>query len=77
MKKQLLILMLNVFLLAGISLQNAYSDDLFKYDDTSLSVVKPWTSENFKNNPDDFQFAVIGDRTGGSDPQGVFSRAVD
>jgi len=77
MQKQFLILILNVFLLVGVSLQNAYSDEVFKYDDTSISKIKPWTSESFKNNPEDFQFAVIGDRTGGSDPQGIFSRAVD
>jgi 3',5'-cyclic AMP phosphodiesterase CpdA len=40
-------------------------------------VKKPWSSENFNNSPDNFQFAVIGDRTGGADPKGVFVRAMD
>jgi hypothetical protein len=77
MKKQLLILMLNVFLLAGISLQNAYSGDAFKYDEAVMSKAKPWTSENFRNNPDNFQFAIIGDRTGGANVQSTFALAMD
>ena len=49
----------------------------FSYDQAALPGKKPWTSENFQNNPDNFQFAVIGDRTGGADPKGVFVRALD
>ena len=37
---------------------------------------KPYTHLQFQNNPDNFQFAVIGDRTGGTRP-GVFPGAVD
>ncbi|MEN3975394.1 metallophosphoesterase [Emcibacter sp. SYSU 3D8] len=33
--------------------------------------ARPWTHLNFRNNPDDFQFAIIGDRSGGM-RQGVF-----
>jgi len=50
---------------------------LFSYDTAGLPGAKPWTSENFNNNPENFQFAVIGDRTGGSDPGGIFDRAID
>jgi len=28
----------------------------FKYDEEAISNVKPWTSENFANNPENFQF---------------------
>lgn len=49
----------------------------FNYDKAALPGAKPWTSENFNNNPENFQFAVIGDRTGGSDPGGIFERAMD
>jgi hypothetical protein len=28
------------------------------------SSARPWTHLNFRNNPDDFQFAIIGDRSG-------------
>ncbi len=36
---------------------------------------KPWTNREFRNDPNDFQFAIVTDRTGGMRP-GVFSRAV-
>lgn len=36
---------------------------------------KPWTKRAFRNNPNDFQFAIVTDRTGGMRP-GVFPRAV-
>jgi len=39
--------------------------------------TKPWTSEAFKNKPEEFRFAVIGERTGGSNAEGVFQRARD
>jgi hypothetical protein len=48
----------------------------FQYDDTAFPGPKPWTSDDFRNDPDDFQFAVVGDRTGGSDPGGIFDRAM-
>jgi hypothetical protein len=35
----------------------------FQYDRAAMTGLKPWTSENFRNNPDNFQFAVVGDRT--------------
>ena len=39
-------------------------------------LVNPWTHLKFNNNPEDFQFAIVTDRTGGLRP-GVFSDAVD
>jgi hypothetical protein len=49
----------------------------FVYDQAAFPGAKPWTSENFKNNPDNFQFAIIGDRTGGANVQGTFDLAMD
>ncbi len=49
----------------------------FQYDKAALPQAKPWTSESFRNNPEEFHFAVIGDRTGGSDPGGIFNRAIE
>ena len=43
----------------------AQENAAFTYDPAELPDAKPWTSENFKNNPDNFQFAIIGDRGGG------------
>ncbi|MFM1875999.1 MAG: hypothetical protein RL266_1736, partial [Bacteroidota bacterium] len=36
---------------------------------------KPWTHLNFKNNPDNFQFAIVTDNTGGM-RRPVFETAV-
>jgi hypothetical protein len=48
----------------------------FQYDSASLAGAKPWTSESFKDDPDDFQFAIIGDRTGGANSEGTFDLAM-
>jgi len=61
-----------VVLLAGCA-----STGTFHYDSAALPGAKPWTSEAFKNKPEEFQFAVIGDRTGGSNLEGIFPRAID
>ena len=37
---------------------------------------KPWTGKAFLNDPNDFQFAIVSDRTGGP-RAGVFSGAVE
>ena len=49
----------------------------FTYDQAEVQGAKPWTSENFKNNSDNFQFAIIGDRTGGANVEGPFVLAMD
>lgn len=43
----------------------------------ALSGAKPWTSEPFNNNPDNFQFVIIGDRTGGHNVAKTFELAMD
>jgi len=49
------------------------SDD--RFDSSVTTPQKPWTDKAFKNDPKDFQFAIVTDRTGGMRP-GVFPRAV-
>ena len=49
----------------------------FQYDQTDFTQASPWTSEDFRNNPEDFQFAIIGDRTGGANVQGTYGAAMD
>lgn len=70
-----------VVLLLGVILQTGCTGNAgktaFTYDQAALPGAKPWTTAAFKNNPEDFHFAVIGDRTGGSDPGGIFDRAMD
>ena len=57
--------------------EDAQSTPTFVTDQTTLSGAKPWTSENFKNDPDIFQFAIIGDRTGGANVAGTFDLAMN
>ena len=37
---------------------------------------KPWTAKKFANSPRNFQFAIIGDRTGGANVQETFKLAM-
>ncbi len=57
-----------VFALAGCQTTGFYSP--------VSGEATPWTNLNFRNNPADFQFAVMADRTGGCRP-GVFEKACD
>jgi len=57
--------------------QRVDSQAAFSYDRAAFPTVKPWTSENFKNDPDNFQFVIIGDRTGGANVLGTFKLAMD
>ena len=65
-----------MILLLAMTFQNAYSDDVFSYDQTAITRAKPWTSENFRNDPDDFKFVIIGDRTGGANVMHTFKLAM-
>jgi len=47
----------------------------FSYDQAAIPDAKPWTSEDFKNDPYNFQFAILGDRGGGASPLGTYERA--
>ena len=46
------------------SAQSKASTAEFSYDRSDLTGAKPWTSENFNNNPKIFHFAIIVDRKG-------------
>jgi len=48
----------------------------FEYNKELINDATPWTSENFKNNPENFQFVIIGDRTGGANAEGTFKLAM-
>ena len=50
---------------------------VFQYEATHFPDTKPWTSTDFKNDPENFQFAIIGDRTGGASVDGTFALAMD
>ena len=49
----------------------------FYYNQAEIKDKKPWTMENFRNNPDNFQFAIIGDRTGGANAKHTFKLAMN
>jgi hypothetical protein len=70
-------------LAALVSLQFACSPSqgpdsaAFSYDGGRFEgEATPWTSDKFPNDSDDFQFAIIGDRTGGANAEGTFELAV-
>ncbi len=63
-----------VVLLVGLSLttgcsqtdtitwEQARDASVFSFDPAEFPGAKPWTSEDFKNSPNAFQFAILGDR---------------
>ncbi|MHC4945098.1 MAG: metallophosphoesterase family protein [Planctomycetota bacterium] len=77
MYRRSLVKIFTVLLLTGILLLSGCVSDRFHYDKKTISEAKPWTSENLNNNPDNFQFAIIGDRTGGANIEGTFKIAMD
>ena len=58
------------------TLQGGRSGGVFSFDQEAILEAKPWTSENFRNDPEDFQFAIIGDRTGGANVAHTFALAI-
>lgn len=50
---------------------------MFQYDSAKYSDKKPWNSENFINESQNFQFVIIGDRTGGANATGTFDLAMN
>ena len=78
----MVVLVISVFLISGGCTQaqkegtKTTEKSPFVYDQTAIPDKKPWTSENFKNNPENFQFVVIGDRTGGANAVGTFKLAM-
>src|SRR5210317_378932 len=85
--KNLIIIILNAMAMALLffifiactQMKQEISDPapIFKYDQDALQGPKPWSSENFANKPENFQFVIIGDRTGGANALGTFNLAVD
>ncbi len=50
--------------------------EVFGYDKEVITKVKPWTHENFNGAAEEFQFVIIGDRTGGANAEGTFNLAM-
>jgi hypothetical protein len=66
--------MLLALLVGGLS--TAARSDEFSFDKEALPAAKPWTSDDFKGDPENFQFVIIGDRTGGANVEGTFKLAL-
>ena len=79
MKPHNTILLVAVVMLSKVAMaqNNEPGSTAFSYDQTRLAKAKPWTSQEFQNHPNEFQFAINGDRTGGANAQGSFKIAVD
>ena len=79
MNKQLTLFLSSALLLAGVGLQSAWSKETaaFRYDAAALPGAKPWTSQELQTKPQEFQFLIIGDRTGGANAEGTFALAID
>ena len=60
---------LSVFFMGGIGPQS------IEFQSPTTGTARPWTDRPFKNDPVDFQFAIVADRTGGCRP-GVFKNAM-
>jgi len=71
------IFLVGIMLLSGCStIQKGSGAEVFNYDEAALSGAKPWTEKTFQNNPMEFQFVIIGDRTGGANVQKTFQLAM-
>ncbi len=70
-------LLAGLLLLAACGQYDAQRAAVFSYDQAEIPDARPWTSESFKNDPDNFQFAILGDRGGGASPLGTYERAIE
>ena len=61
---------------ASSSAQGQEKNPSFTYNREKLPGAKPWTAQAPQNDPAEFQFVVIGDRTGGANQQGTFKLAI-
>jgi hypothetical protein len=71
-----LIVALTLALSAG-GVSTSASSAEFSFDEKALPDAKPWTSAEFNNDPNNFQFVIIGDRTGGANAEETFKIAMD
>src|SRR5881392_4081346 len=77
MKKTLLAAVTVIAVTSAVALSRK-AEPLPTSGDVKVAVEarNPWTHLRLNNDPDEFRFAIVSDRTGGHRP-GVFSRAVE
>jgi len=71
-----LVLLMILSLLAGCSREATKETSVFSFDQAALPGARPWTAKAFQNNPMEFQFVIIGDRTGGANVLKTFQIAM-
>jgi len=69
-------LLRNFLVAAGVIILSGCADVGPSLKIQTSGQTNPWTHLNLYNNPDNFQFAIVADRTGGHRP-GVFADAVE
>jgi len=66
-----------VMLASGCAVQEKTSEaSVFSYETQRIAGARPWTAKEFQNNPEAFQFVIIGDRTGGANVLKPFEMAM-
>ena len=72
MKLHNLILLVAIAMLSNVAMAENITppSEVFTYD-KRITKAKPWTSQEFQNDPNEFQFVIIGDRTGGHNVEGI------
>ncbi|MDX1824770.1 MAG: metallophosphoesterase, partial [Thiohalomonadales bacterium] len=71
------IILVLAVLVSGCAVQEKTSDaSVFSYETQRLTEARPWTAKAFLNDPKDFQFVIVGDRTGGANAQKTFQHAM-
>ena len=77
MKLKTTIMVIAFALLLQSCQQEIETKVVFSYDKEHFTDAKPWTEKQFQNDPEEFQFAIIGDRTGGANAEETFKLAID
>ena len=72
-----LVVMGSICISAYAEVPKENSTSVFKYDKAAISGPKPWSSTEFKNNPNNFKFAILGDRGGGANLLGTYEKAME
>jgi len=66
-----------ILLASGCAVQQKSSEpSVFSYATERLTDARPWTAKGFQNDPEAFQFMIIGDRTGGANVHKTFDMAL-
>lgn len=76
LSKTVLLVVVVMLSQAVLAQGNAAGAPAFSYDQQRLAKAQPWTSQAFQNDPDEFQFVIIGDRTGGANVRKTFEIAL-